>query len=132
MPQRKVKRRRLKQYATGDMNKRILIHTRSIGSPDFNSANFAELYDSGLPCWSSVNTLDPNSKVFFDGVDIDSKEKPTHLFVIRYRNWITAENVIRWRKELYKIVGIQDPDERHEWLELYSKILGDEDLEANQ
>jgi SPP1 family predicted phage head-tail adaptor len=131
MAQRQVKQKRLKKYSIGDLNKRILIHVRSIEAPDFDSANFEEDYDSGLPCWARISVLDPMGKTFFDGVDL-KEGKPTHIFVIRYRENITSENVIRWQSNLYKIVGIPDPEERHEYLELYSKILGDQNLKANQ
>lgn len=132
MPKRNVTHRPLKQYAGGDLNKRITLHTRTLKAPKYNSASFTENYDAGLEVWASVITLSniASGKRIFD--DIDIRKQPTHKFVIRFREGITTEKVVRWRGDAYELVKIIDPEERHEWLELYAKLLGDETKETNQ
>jgi len=129
MPQRKTVHRPLKQYTGGDMDKRIVIHTRVLTSPKHGSGSVTEKYDEGLPVWAGVFSL-PAGKKIFD--DIDLGKQPTHLFSIRYRPGITAEKVVRFRGNAFEIVRIINPEERDEWLLLYSKLWGDEDKEANQ
>lgn len=131
MSVRKVSHRPLKKYSIGDRRNIITIHVRSITSPELGSASFSETYDTGVERWANVVTssnLNAGRKEF-DGVDVG--KSPTHLFVIRYLSTVTKENIIRWEGESYKILSIIDPEERHEDLELYARILGDQTLEAN-
>lgn len=131
MSVRKVSHRPLKKYSIGDRRNVITIHVRSITPPGAGSASFTETYDTGVERWANVVTGDSvgAGRKEFDGVDIG--DKPTHLFVTRYLSTVTKENVIRWRGEAYKILLIIDPEERHDDLELYARILGDQTLKAN-
>lgn len=131
MATRKVSHRRLKKYGTGDMRERITLHVRAITPPAFNSANFSETYDDGVPLWAFVKTLDfvASGQALFDGVNLS--EPPSHLFVIRYLEGVTAENVIRWRDKAYKLLKLINPEERNQYWELYAVLLGDETLAAN-
>jgi head-tail adaptor len=131
MSERKIKRRRLKQYAAGDMRDRIILHVRSIQPPVLDSADFSEEYDTGTKLWSSFNTLDLQSSGLrmFDGVNIN--ERPTHKIIIRYRQGVTTENVIAFRGVYYEIMLVQNPEERNQYLELFCRVRGDKTLEAN-
>lgn len=132
MSRRTVSHRRLKKYNVGDMRERISLNLRNIQEPDFGSANFEQTFTEIVEVWAFVKTFDAvgSGQKIFDDVDIGSQ--PTHLFVIRYYPDLTSEEVIKWMDNNYEIVKIIDPEERHEYLELYSKLLGDENLEANQ
>lgn len=131
MSTRKVSKRRLKKYSIGDLRDRIKLHVRSIGTPAVDSASFSEEYDTGVDLWSSIVTLDLQGAGLsvFDGVN--TNERPTHKFKIRYRAGVTKENVISWRGQYYKIMSIRNPEERNEYLELFSTLKGDSSLEAN-
>lgn len=131
MANRKVSHRRLKKYGTGDMRKRITLHVRDITAPVFNSASFSETYDTGVPLWAFVKTLDfvASGQNLFDGVNLS--KPPSHLFVIRYRENVTTENVIRWQGSAYKILKNINPEERNQYWELYAVLLGDETLAVN-
>lgn len=131
MSKRKVTSRPLKKFSIGDLRNVIKIHVRTITPPVENSSSFTETYDDGVDRWASVVTSSNvgAGRKEFDGVD--AGERPTHLFVIRYLAGITKENVIRWNGEAYKILLTVDPEERHEYWELYAQILGDQTLEAN-
>lgn len=132
MPIRAVSHRRLKKYGIGDMRERITLHVRSITAPEFNTASFSETYDAGVNLWASVNTMDfaASGQAIFDNVNLS--EQPSHKLVIRYRENVTTENVIRWRDNAYKLLKIINPEERNLYLELFAVLLGDEDLAANQ
>ena len=132
MPRRKVQHRRLKKYAVGDMDKRIIIHTRNIKPPPIDSAKFSETYDIGTKRWASMVTLDlqGSSQKRFDNVELS--ENPSHIFTIRFMKDVGTENVIRFDSELYKILATQDPDKRKEYLEIFVVSRGADDLEANQ
>jgi len=128
MSTRVLNRRRLKKYGIGDLRERITIHTRSITAPVFDSVDFTETYDVGTDYWASVETLD-KKKQLFGGVNIP--DAATHTFIIRFDSDVTAENVINWEGEYYDILKTSDPDKRKMYLELFSKVKGDDSLEAN-
>ncbi len=138
MPKRSTTHRRKKQYGVGDMNQRITLHIRAITAPVFNTAKLTEAYDTGTKAWAAVKTFDliAAGQKLFDGVDPD--RQPSHLFVIRWREFlddcvtpITSEIVIRWRGSVYKILKNINPEERNQYWELYSTLLGDQTKEAN-
>ena len=111
------------------MRERITVHTRDITPPTFDSVDFTETYNIGFDDWASVET--PVSGISsFSGVTIP--DRTTHIFVIRFDDSITSENVIRWEGESYDIIRTTDPDKRNQYLELFCKVLGDKDLEANK
>jgi head-tail adaptor len=130
MPTRSVRRRRLKKYGIGDMRELITVHTRVITPPDFDSVSFTEEYDAGTEMWASVETPTVrNGVAYFDGVNVP--DGTTHVFIVRFDDSITSENIIRWDGEAYKILFIRDPDKRLQYLELSTRLLGDETLDAN-
>lgn len=128
MSTRVLNRRRLKKYGIGDLRERITIHTRTITAPGFDSVDFTETYDVGTDYWASVETLD-KKKQLFGGVNIP--DAATHTFIIRFDSDVSAENVINWEGEYYDILKTSDPDKRKQYLELFSKVKGDDSLEAN-
>lgn len=139
MPRRKTIHRRSKKYAIGDLNNRITLHKRDITAPVFNSSAPTESYTTGTEVWASVNTLDfANSDIEqFDKVNLS--EAPSHKFVIRYREFlkdgltaVTKETIVRWQNIAYKIISIRNPEWRNEYLELFSKLLGDQTKEVNK
>ena len=130
MPRRSVKHRRLKKYGIGDMRERLTIHTRAVTAPGFDSVDFTETYDTGIDDWASVETPTVISGVAsFNGINVP--DGTTHIFIIRFDSSFTAENVIRWEGDAYKILRVTDPDKRQQYLELPARLLGDETLEVN-
>ena len=129
MPFREINRRRLKKYSIGDMRERITIHTRAITPPSYDSVNITETYDDGIEYWASCETLD-KKKQMFSGVNIP--DAATHSFIIRYDSSVTSENIISFEGEYYDILKTSNPDKRKQYLELFSKLKGDDTLAANQ
>lgn len=136
MAKLKVDKRPLKQIPVGDMRDRILIRQRATSTPDFDSpAKFGETYKTIAAVWAKVKT-NISGKRIFDGVNDEQGGgiilSSTHIFTIRYRDGITSENVVDYKGDNYKINRVVNPEERNMYLELYCKLLGDRELEANQ
>ena len=128
MPRRQTNRRRLKKYSIGDMRERITIHTRAITAPGYDGVSFSETWDDGTSYWASCETLD-KKRALFSSVNIP--EGATDSFIVRYDSSITAENMIRWNGNAYEILRTSDPDGRKQYIELFSRLLGDQTLDAN-
>ena len=122
MGRRRVTKRRLQKYSIGDMRNRITLHTRALRPAGFGSASFSETYSAIDTVWAYVSTDTGQHR--FNGVNIESGDQPTHLFVIRYRSDVTAETVIEFNGQYYEILPIIDPDERSLYLELPCKLAG--------
>lgn len=131
MPTRKVQRRPFRHTPIGDRRELIRIHTRGITAPAFGSASFSESYDAGILTWASVTALGlaGSGQRLFDGVQM--AVTPTHIFDIRYRPNITAENIIHYQTQYYQILYVNDPENRHILLMLYAALKGDDTLEVN-
>ena len=133
MATRRISRRRLKKYAIGDMRERIVVHTRTLNPPPYGSASFSELYDTGTPDWACVTTTDfayGAGKALFDNVNI--APGTTHIFATRFDENYTAQNVIAWLGDYYKVLNTADPDGRSEYIEFQTRLMGDDDYAANQ
>lgn len=128
MSSRQTRRRRLKKYCIGDLRYRITIHVRTITAPSYNNVGFTETYDTGVKRWASIETIEKKISTF-NGVNIP--DSATHTFIIRYDSTITAENIISFDDDYYEILDIGNPDKRKQYLELYSKLKGDDTLEAS-
>lgn len=124
-----VSRRRLKKFSIGDLRERISFYSRDIKSPVFNSAKFTETYTLIADRWASVSSA-RTAQQFFNNVNVDSQ--PTHTFVIRFLENITTETRIKWKDKNYEILLVINFEDRDEFLELHSKLLGDDTLEANK
>ncbi len=132
----KVDKRPLKRTPVGDMRDRIAIRQRDVSTPDFdNPAKFGETYKTIATVWAKVKT-NVSGKQIFDGVNEDTGGgillSSTHIFTIRYREGITSEHRVNYKDSNYQIQRVVNPEERNMYLELYCKLLGDRDLEANQ
>lgn len=129
MPTRISRRRRLKKYSIGDMRQRITIHSRVITPPVFDNTSITETYDDGIEYWATIETLDKKIQVF-DNVNIPPSA--THFFVIRFDSTVNSERIVRWLGNSYEILKTSDPDGRRQYTELFSRLMGDETLDANQ
>lgn len=136
MAELKVNRRPLRKTPTGDRRDRISIRQRDVSAPDFDDpAKFEEIYKTLVVVWAMVKT-NVSGRKFFDGVNEDTGGgvilSSTHVFNIRYRDGMTAQNVVTYKGENYKINRIVNFEERNIELDLHCKVLGDRELEANE
>lgn len=136
MSKLKVDRRPLRKTPVGDMRERILIRQRDVGTPDFdNPAKYKEDYKTIASVWAKVVTNISGKKIF-DGVNESTGGgivlSSTHVFTIRYREGVTSEHRVDFKGNNYDIQRVVNPEERNIELQLYCKLLGDRELEANQ
>ena len=132
MSVRKVRRRPLQKIAVGDMRARIELYQRELTPPTADNFQATETYTLLFERWAKIESLSGvgAGRIIFDDIDIGNQ--PNVIFSIRYNSSVTSETRIKYRGEYYKIIKVIDPEERHKYLFLYSKILGDEDKEANE
>ena len=141
MSRLKTTHRRKKRYAIGDLNQRITLHKRELAPPVHDSAAATESYATGTTVWASVNTPEfvGTGLQIFDKVNIPEGKSPSHKFVIRWQKFlndgmtpITTQTIIRWQGDAYKILATRNPENRNEYYELFSKLMGDETKGANK
>lgn len=128
MPRRNVNFRRLRKSSIGDLRDCISLENRAITAPNFNNVGFTENYTQIIETWAKVETGFENR--VFDQVALEPR--PSHRFTIRFRDNITTETRIRYKDNLFRIIQIDNPEERDEYLILMARLEGDDQLEANQ
>ena len=114
----------------GDLNEQIIIWDRSITPPLFNTSEQTQAYTNSLTIWAGVNTI--RGKEIFNGTQLVGVM--THIILVRFdpARDITEQNVVEFKGSYYDILGVQNLEERDEWLELSCGILGDKTQEDNQ
>jgi len=127
--ERKVKRRPLKKISIGDMNQRVSLFCRSIKGAAYNKASLSESYSKIADVWSKVESIGSGFQEF---AGIDISQAATHIFVIRFRDDVTTETVIQFDGSNYEILNKDDPESRHEYLILTSRLKGKKELEASR
>jgi len=125
MPKRKSNKRRLYKYSIGDLKYRISFYDREILPTD---AGYEETQTNIITKWAAVESVNP--KHLFSDVNLDGKEI-SHKFIIRYDPDINSEKIAKYDENIYKIVYIDDPELRKEFMVLYVHLEGSEDKEAN-
>ena len=122
--------RKHRKPCIGDLDKEIKLQGRAITPPVFGVPDFDESFTDNDTVWASINTL--GGKTIFDGVSQDSAV--THEFVIRYDSTVTTETWIEFEGRRFDIVpnGVQDWEERHEWLSLLCAERGVNTNEASK
>lgn len=84
--------------------KDILIQSRDIAPPDFDSPDFDETFSAGDPVRAIIKTL--RGKTFFDGVSTD--QLITHEFCIEYRPGITAEVWVEYDGRRFDVLQVEN------------------------
>lgn len=128
MPRRSVQFRPLKKLSIGDMRECISLENRAIASPDFDSVAFEEDYTQIIETWAKVET-NLQGRVFA-GVEIE--DTPSHRFTIRFRETVTTETRIRYKERFFRIIQINNFEERDEYLELLAREDGADNLEVSR
>ena len=113
------------------MRNRITIHIRSITAPVFDSASSTETYNDGIDEWAFIETPGDMGNVVNEFSEVNMPAGTTHMMTIRFDSTFTAQNIIRWEGDAYKILKVEDPDKRQQYLTFYTQIKGDKTLAAN-
>ena len=125
----KLKHRKI---CLGDLNKKILLYTRSITAPDESAedndqVDFGESFTKPKTIWAGIETR--TGREIFDGTNLLGVA--THYFYVRYRAGLTSENWIKFNGEYYDILRVENWEERNEFMLLYSSVRGDSLLKGN-
>jgi len=121
------------QICIGNMNKRITLLSRAITAP-INGTDYSETFTEIATCWSSIHTLKGYRD--FDSVGVENSRTTivyTHDFYIRYNSTISlsAQDWISYSDKYYRIIDIENLNERGKFLVLHSKERGDNTVESN-
>ena len=134
---RKVNRRKLRKWAAGDMRELIKLLDRNIEAPDFGVYTIDMAFDILIECFAFVETISKGPDIF-DDVNTGPEQTPTHRFIIRHvappdiKQEITTEVQIQWQDEYYKILEVENPEMRDEYLILSARLKGADDAGANE
>ena len=133
MPKRSVSSRPLRKSPIGDLRERIELYTREVQPPVMGSASDTEKFTLIKEVWAKIVTRLPGEDTF-SKVNVASQNllaKATHIFTIRWRSDITAQNVIQYEGNYFEILNTDDTETRNEYLIMHCKLLGDKTLKAN-
>ena len=120
--------RKKRQPCIGDMNDLITLQGRTLTAPTSGVDASEEFTDSNADVWALVETV--SGQTMFD--DTNTERDVTHKFIIRFIDGVTSETWILFNGDRLDILGVEDYDERHEFLLLRATNRGIETNEANR
>tara|TARA_R110000782_G_scaffold33856_1_gene81376 strand:+ start:79 stop:471 length:393 start_codon:yes stop_codon:yes gene_type:complete len=122
MSTRQATRRPMKKTAVGDLRDRITLKDQEMTASD---VDFGIEFNNQVTVWAAIFT--PNTvgsgQYNFGGTNTD--ENPTHIFKIRYRDDVDGKTYVEHENINYRVVSIQDPDLRREFLHIKTVVRGD-------
>ena len=127
MPKKKVIARSHRAPCIGDLDKYVTLHVRNMEAPEFGETNLTEAF-VGQDIWAGIITV--LGKTLFTSANIDVAI--THVILIRYDVNVSMESWIEFEDENYKVIDVDDFEERHEFMKLSCTNRGQKDLGAAQ
>lgn len=128
MPKCVFKKRVDTKICSGDMDRQILVETRSITPPpDDNTVDYDETFVSFQSFWAMIETV--KGETVFDSSNVE--RVVTHKFYVRFVPDLTFEKWVKYNQEKYRIVDVQNFNERNEFYLLRCSLRGDENLGVN-
>jgi head-tail adaptor len=110
------------------MRDQIGIYIRNIISPFGNSTDATELLTLVYQPWAQLETV--SGQEFFDEHNI--LIVPTHTWTMRYLPGIDINNWIYFQSQWYKIIDVNDTEERHISLIIRTNVEGNIDKPVNE
>jgi len=104
---------RKRQLCLGDLDRLIFMYTKSIENG--GGVDYVNDFTDQKKKYAMVSTQD--GVTIFDDKNIEMVI--SHYIYILYDAWVTAEKWIQFDSNQYRIVKVQDFDERHEFMLLY-------------
>lgn len=124
MSQTKIRRAR-RELCVGDLRDRIILQDRSIQSPEFESFDFSEKFESMGGVWASIQTV--GGKTLFDGHQ-QRDLSVTHEVGIRYDARVDAETWLLMEDgRRLDVIDSENLDERSEWIVFQCTDRGSQD-----
>jgi len=114
-----------KKICISDFKNLIKLQTRELQtdnySPDFNLD-----YKDKVEVWAKIQTT--IGKEIFAGVNVD--RDVTHIFTIRYIDYITAQYWILFEGKRYDILNVENIDEENKFMRLRCNVRGEDELQS--
>lgn len=120
MSGRELQRARLRKVPVGDMRTPVIIHQAEILAPTAGVDLGRSVTAVIDPWWCKVMTV--NGVYIFDSSNVE--QQITHDFQGRYTSGIDRDMVIEYAGEYYKIISVEDMENRNEFLRLRCVIRG--------
>lgn len=128
MSSRQLLRRPLRKVTVGDMRTPVTVHQAEILAPTAG-VDLGRSFTAVLePWWCKVTTV--TGVYIFDSSNVE--QQITHDFQGRYTDGIDRDMVIEWDSEYYKIISVENLEERDEFLRLRCTIRGSIAKEVNE
>ncbi len=109
----------------GELRESLTIQTRT-QTPTSGAlgSGLTEVYSTLATVWGKVVTIKGSTRI--DQVNAGSG--PTHRFIVRKRHDIDGSKFIVFDQRRFRILDVEDPDERGRFYDLLAEELGDVDL----
>ncbi len=120
MSSRQLQRARLRKVPVGDMRTPVIIHQAQILAPIAGVDLGRKITAVVEPWFCKVTT--PTGVYAFDSSNIE--QIITHDFQGRFVDSVDRDMVIEWNSEYYRIISVEDFEERHEFLRLRCTVRG--------
>lgn len=118
----------------GDLNKKIILHTRDIDSPDTPlDFDYDQVLTTKEIIWAAIQTVSGqlgSGIAIFDGSELIGNA--SHLVYIRYNKNITSENFMEFESNYYRILRIENMDQNNTIMKMYCNIRGTVNNEVNK
>lgn len=121
-------RRKKRQPCIGDMDELITLQGRTLTPPTSGVDATEEFADTNPDVWALVETV--SGETMFDNTN--TERDVTHKFIIRFIDGVTSETWILFNSDRLDILGVEDYDERHDFLLLRATNRGIDANEANR
>jgi head-tail adaptor len=118
-----------REVCSGDLDRWITIQQRTMTVPLFDTTDYTETFTDLISMWSMIDTKKGIS--IFDGTDMERTVDA--MFYVNFIPTIniTAESWILFEGVRHKILQVEDLDNRHEFLCLYTTIRGTDQNSVN-
>lgn len=123
-----------RKICIGDLKTLIKIQVRTITPEEFDNPDYSEVFTEVIELFASVKTSRGHSSFNDIGTTVTGAVRNfSHEVIVRYSESyeITSENWLEINNIKYNIVGVENLEERNEWLILYCLKKGDKTKPAN-
>lgn len=117
------------RICSGDLDRAILIQVRTLVSPEDTDGDvdYNETFSEFIVFWSLIETV--KGETVFDESNVE--QVVTHKFYIRYAPDITFQDWVTYNDKNYKIIDVQNINERDEFYLLRCTLRGSSILPVN-
>ena len=112
-----------KKICPSDFTHQIALQSREL-KPDDASVDFKLEFDAGIKTWAMIKTT--RGREFIG--DVNTAEGVTHIFTIRYLNFVTSQHWVLYDERRFDILDVENIDEKNRFLRLRCSERGTKDL----